>query len=231
MRHSIKPRGAAILVLAAVCFGVVAAGGTAAAQDRGPGAGRADRYYGYGSEPGTSFDERGYHRGWDGHARTDGRSGEGRGTAAADRRFGTAADYGYGRLQRDRIGLDAFERGYRMGREDERRRDRAARVGRSDDRADAFASPAWNDADQREAMERLERAAARLREALVLIQRQDPSGRRLEEALEQARQALIRTQNAMTWLPRESRVGEERGYERRSGEGIGAYRASGGWRG
>ena len=126
----------------------------------------------------------------------------------------------------DRLGHEEFERGYRAGREDERQRDdRSGAPGR-------FAGPGWNDPWQSEPRERLERAAARLREALVLMHRQ-PSGRRLDEALEQARQALIRVQNAMTWLPRNSDTGDDedqRRYERRSGQGIGAYRASGGWR-
>jgi hypothetical protein len=127
----------------------------------------------------------------------------------------------------DRLGHKEFERGYRAGREDERlRHDRSGAPERS-------AGPGWNDSWQSEPRERLERAAARLREALVLMQRQ-PSGRRLDEALEQARQALIRVQNAMTWLPRASSDtgGDEdqRRYERHSGQGIGAYRASGGWR-
>ena len=133
----------------------------------------------------------------------------------------------YGRLSDpERLGREEFERGYRAGRGDERLRD---------DRSGAperFAGPGWNDPWQSEPRERLERAAARLREALVLMQRQ-PSGRRLDEALEQARQALVRVQNAMTWLPRFSGAGDDedgRRYGRRSGQGIGAYRASGGWR-
>lgn len=127
----------------------------------------------------------------------------------------------------DRIGREEFERGYRAGRDDERLRgERRGESGR-----ERFTDLGWNDPWQTESRERLERAAARLREALVLMRRQ-PSGRGRDEALEQARQALVRVQNAMTWLPSEEGAagGEERRrYERRSGQGIGAERASGGW--
>ena len=117
-------------------------------------------------------------------------------------------------------GRDAFERGYRAGRQDERRGGSGSK----------FASgTAWNDAEQREERERLEHAAADLRHALVLMDRRT-SGPRAERAVEQARQALIRTQNAMTWLPQRSGQGEER-YERRSSRSIGPERASGGWEG
>ncbi|PWS37229.1 hypothetical protein DFH01_10250 [Falsiroseomonas bella] len=120
--------------------------------------------------------------------------------------------------QRDRMAGEAFEQGYRMGREDERRRAGPAHA----------LSLAWNDHVQRRAYGRMERAVHQLRRALVLLRRQDPSPRG-ERALAQAREALIRVQNAMTWLP--PRAGEhlERRYERRSGRGIGAERASGGW--
>lgn len=127
----------------------------------------------------------------------------------------------------DRVGREAFERGYRAGRDDERLR--GGRRGESG--WERFTDLGWNDPWQTESRERLERAAARLREALVLMRRQ-PSGSRRDEALEQARQALIRVQNAMTWLPRgdDAAGGEERRqYERRSGQGIGAERAAGGW--
>ena len=120
----------------------------------------------------------------------------------------------------ERPGHDAFERGYRAGREDERRRGSSS---------ESAPGTAWNDAEQREARERLEHAAADLRHALVLMERR-ASGPRAERAVEQARQALIRTQNAMTWLPQRPGHGEER-YERRSGRSIGPERASGGWEG
>lgn len=174
----------------------------AAAQDRGPDFGGADSRYGY----------RQY------------------GDDPDDRRSGL---YGY-RSDIDRLGREEFERGYRLGRDDERFRG-GRRGGEGDDRSsarDRFAGLGWNDPWQSEPRERLERAAARLREALVLMLRQ-PSGRGLDEASDQARQALIRVQNAMTWLPRASDAGEgedERRYERRSGQGIGRYRASGEWR-
>jgi hypothetical protein len=129
----------------------------------------------------------------------------------------------------DRLGREAFERGYRVGREDERHQGRWRDGGEGERR---FAGLGWNDPWQTEPRERLERAAARLREALVLMRRQH-SGRQADEALEQARQALVRVQNAMTWLPRGSDAGDgdddERRNDRRSGQGIGAYRGSGGW--
>lgn len=139
------------------------------------------------------------------------------------------------RSEVERAGRAQFERGYRTGREDERLQGGRRGGGEGDGRSGAsgrFAGPGWNDPWQGEPRERLERAAARLREALVLMQRQ-PSGRRLDEALDQARQALVRVQNAMTWLPSGPDTGDaedERRYERRSGRGIGAHRASGGWR-
>jgi hypothetical protein len=114
----------------------------------------------------------------------------------------------------ERIGRGAFEQGYRAGRAEERR---SFELGL-----------AWNDARQSEAYERLERAAAELRRALVLMRRA-PSLPRVNGALVQAREALERTQNALTWLPPGLGRGAERRYERRSGRGIGAERASGGW--
>ncbi len=129
--------------------------------------------------------------------------------AAQNGRFGDGPDRGM-----ERIGRDAFEQGYRAGRTAERR--------------DFELGLAWNDARQSEAYERLERAAAELRRALVLMRRA-PSLPRVNGALVQAREALERTQNAMTWLPPGVGRGVERRYERRSGRGIGAERASGGW--
>ena len=112
-----------------------------------------------------------------------------------------------------RAGRAQFERGYRTGREDERHQGDRWGGGEGDGRSGArarFAGPGWNDPWQSEARERLELVAARLREALVLM-RSQPSGQRSDEALEQARQALIRVQNAMTWLPRgsDARDGED----------------------
>ena len=133
----------------------------------------------------------------------------------------------------DRHAREQFLRGYRAGRDDERFQAGRRNGGEGDDRSGArarFAGPGWNDPWQSESRERLELAAARLREALVLMRRQ-PSGQRLDEASEQARQALIRVQNAMTWLPRSPDAGDDedqRRYEQRSGQGTGAYRASGG---
>ncbi len=150
------------------------------------------------------------------------------------RRYGDASDdrrsgpYGY-RSDLDRLGREEFERGYRAGREDERL-EGGQRGGGAGGTRGRFADLGWNDPRQNESRERLERAAARLREALVLMQRQPP-GPQLVEALEQARQALTRVQNAMTWLPRnpDTEDGEDqRRYERRSGQGTGAHRAFGG---
>lgn len=124
---------------------------------------------------------------------------------------------------RDR-GREAFERGYRDGRQEERRRSGMA------GNRDVSMGSTWNDAQQSEAFERLERAAAELRRALVLMQR-EPSLPRVQGALVQAREALIRTQNAMTWLPPDAGGENEPRYERRSGRGIGAENASGGWEG
>ncbi|HEV7267762.1 MAG TPA: hypothetical protein VGN83_23090 [Falsiroseomonas sp.] len=114
----------------------------------------------------------------------------------------------------ERIGRDAFEQGYRAGRDEERR---AYEFG-----------VAWNDTRQSEAYESLERAAAELRRAMVLMRRA-PSLPRVNGALVQAREAFESTQNAITWLPPSVGRGVERRYERRSGRGIGAERASGGW--
>jgi hypothetical protein len=119
-------------------------------------------------------------------------------------------------------GRAAFERGYRDGRQDERRR--GARAGSQD----LSMGLAWNDARQGEAFEHLERAAAQLRRALVLMRR-EPTLPRVQGALVQAREALIRTQNAMTWLPPATGGAAEPRYDRRSGRGIGAEDASGGW--
>jgi hypothetical protein len=118
----------------------------------------------------------------------------------------------------DRLAGEAFERGYRFGREEERRRAGPA---------DALGL-AWNDWVQRRAYERMERAAHQLRHAMVLLQRQDLSPRG-DRALAQAREALIRVQNAMTWLPPMLGWDVDGRYERRSGRGIGAERASRGW--
>jgi hypothetical protein len=115
----------------------------------------------------------------------------------------------------ERMGLEAFEQGYRAGRADERRRGFSPGL-------------AWNDRRQAEAYERLERAAAELRRALVLMRRTPPLPR-VQGALLQAREALESTQNAMTWLPPRIGRGFERRYEHRSGRSIGAERASGGW--
>ena len=82
--------------------------------------------------------------------------------------------------------------------------------GRRQDRREDYGSERWNDPRQSEPMERLERAADQLREALVLMRRHPPSRRR-DEALEEARQALIRIQNAMTWAPRASGGGRNAG--------------------
>ena len=84
-----------------------------------------------------------------------------------------------------------LDRDFRAG---ERRR-------RQSERGEGYGSERWNDPWQSEPMEHLELAAEELRAALVRMRRQPP-GRRRDAALEEARQALIRTQNAMTWAPR-----------------------------
>ncbi|MBU8536607.1 hypothetical protein [Falsiroseomonas tokyonensis] len=139
---------------------------------------------------------------------------------AAGAMFGAAGAVAQGGPASGHAGGDAgrvsetpFVAGFRAGVADERR-----------------FGPQWNDASQRESMERLDRARILLREVLVML-RQLPAGERRDSALEQARQALIRTQNAMTWLPR----GGE-GEERRAQRGIPlehgwGERASGGPRG
>ncbi|MGK7870522.1 hypothetical protein [Falsiroseomonas sp. E2-1-a20] len=91
----------------------------------------------------------------------------------------------------DRQAQSPFEAGFRAGLADERRRGDPASLG-----------PHWNDAFQGEAMERLDLARILLRQVLVTL-RQAPPGDQRDRALEQARQALVRTQNAMTWLPRD----------------------------
>jgi len=96
-------------------------------------------------------------------------------------------------LQRDRYLRRQFDRGYRQGREDARRQ--AGAAGR-------HASQRWDAASQSLPLNRLESAAARLREALVAMQR-EPASEARDRAIDQARQALIRTQNAYTWLPRQ----------------------------
>jgi hypothetical protein len=138
-------------------------------------------------------------------AQDDRRWGQG---GALDRYESAAGDRD---RMRDRLGREAFDQGYRAGRQDERRGGSPGAMGL-----------AWNDSVQGEAYERLERAAAQLRHALVLMQREAASARD-ERALAQAREALIRTQNAMTWMPRAGR--DE---ERRSGRGgdAGASRGS-----
>lgn len=116
----------------------------------------------------------------------------------------------------------AFERGYRAGSAAERSRGAAGAT------SEFRTGLAWNDMRQSEAHERLERAAAELRNALALIRR-EPSLPRVQGALLQAQEALRRTEDALTWLPMlPDRDGEER-YERL--RGVGPERASGGWEG
>ncbi|GAA0566241.1 hypothetical protein GCM10009416_00230 [Craurococcus roseus] len=130
----------------------------------------------------------------------------------------------------DRAPDEAFERGYLAGRKEERRR-RSAAAGEPTDAPEFPVGLAWNDVAQGEAMERLERAAADLRRSLVLMQRQ-PSLPRANGAIAEARQALVRVQNAMTWLPSlPERGADGRRYERLRGRGVGPERASGGWEG
>jgi hypothetical protein len=94
-----------------------------------------------------------------------------------------------------------FEAGFEAGIADERR-------GGSVRPSSAGSGLHWNDALQAEPMERLELARILLREVLVMLQ-QSPPGERRDRAMEQARQALVRAQNAMTWLP-PSGDGEDR---------------------
>ena len=179
-----KGRAAPTLASALLLCGIAAAW-PAVAQDRGPDFGGADSQYGY------------RHYGDGSDARRSGRYRQ--------------------RSDLDRLGGEEFERGYRAGREDERLQGGRRSGGDGDGRSsgpERFAGPGWNDPWQSEPRERLERAAARLREALVLMQRQQ-SGQQLDEALEQARQALIRVQNAMTWLPRGSDTGDDNDHGRR----------------
>ncbi len=96
-----------------------------------------------------------------------------------------------------------------------------------------FSSPGWDDASQGEIMERLDKAGALLREALVQLRR-EPPGYRRDRALEQARQALVQAQNAMTWMPGygRGRAGNSDDDDRRSDLEHGwGERASGGPRG
>jgi hypothetical protein len=128
----------------------------------------------------------------------------------------------------DRLGAEAFERGYRAGRTEERRH---ATSDAARSRMPEFTTGlAWNDEVQGEAFERLERAAVELQRSLALMQRQ-PSLPRVNGAIAQARQALVRTQNAMTWLPPLPGREDEPAYERLRGRTIGPERASGGWEG
>lgn len=138
------------------------------------------------------------------------------GGQAADRNPSAAADWD-ATLRHAWAG--EFERGYRAGLVDERARgaEDRFRIGL-----------AWNDTHQSEAFEHLERAAAELRRALVLIGRQ-PTLPRVQGALVQAREALIRTQNALTWLPALPDRNAEPPYPRV--RGVGPERASGGWEG
>lgn len=84
-----------------------------------------------------------------------------------------------------------FEAGFRAGIADERRRQGPG--------------AGWNEAAQGQAMRRLERARILLREALVALQEApltESRRRAIAQAREAAREALIHTQNAVTWMPR-----------------------------
>lgn len=131
-----------------------------------------------------------------------------------------------------------FERGYLRGRQDERSR---ADGQRGDGQQDAMRGrphhgmaggygpggpphhgarhaegpgagfgPRWDAAGQSQALNWLEAAADRLREALVAMRR-EPPGEARDRAIDQARQALLRTQNAYTWLPRQEDEGRRQG--------------------
>lgn len=153
-----------------------------------------------------------------------------RGSAARHPHPDAAAVAATWRGELDRAPNEAFERGYLAGRKEERRR-RSAAAGEPTDTPEFPVGLAWNDVAQGEAMERLERAAADLRRSLVLMQRQ-PSLPRVNGAIAEARQALVRVQNAMTWLPSlPERGADDRRYERLRGHGVGPERASGGWEG
>jgi hypothetical protein len=106
--------------------------------------------------------------------------------AAAATGFGIAGAASAQQDAGERQARSPFAAGFQAGIADERR---------------GASGPHWNDRIQGGAMERLELARILLREALVMLQR-SPPGERRDRALEQARQALVRAQNAMTWLPR-----------------------------
>lgn len=127
-----------------------------------------------------------------------------------DREFGSGEPYGGGGSVRrgwydtgnDPWVREPSERDWRPSRRDDGPGPTYGRRGYDGDR--------WNDAQQTEVMERLELAADRLREALVLL-RQQPSSRWRDLALQEARQALVQTQNALTWAPRGSGGGRSPG--------------------
>ncbi|WP_137177996.1 hypothetical protein [Roseomonas sp. AR75] len=110
----------------------------------------------------------------------------------------------------DQAARAAYERGYRMGREDESRAQRGDPMDRV----------------QRRAQQRLQRAAFELRRAILLLRMQPQARSQDGEALAEARAALRRVEQAMGAFPSRD---AQREYQRRGGRGIGAERASGGW--
>ncbi len=83
-------------------------------------------------------------------------------------------------------------------------------------RHERFPSQRWDAPCHGPAMNQLEAAASQLRQALVILPRAPESEQR-DRAIDQARQALIRTQNAFTWLPR-----RDAGSRKGGGPGRGA---------
>lgn len=116
----------------------------------------------------------------------------------------------------DRAAGSAFQEGYRAGMADERRfgEATASRAPRGD--------PAPGGAS-----ERLELARDLLLDVIVMLRR-SPPGERRDAALVQAREALIRAQNAFTWVPRDDAEAMRRSPPLEHGWGE---RASGGPRG
>ncbi|MCW8087420.1 hypothetical protein [Sabulicella glaciei] len=185
-----QPRARCAALTLAVLLGGSLAAGSAAAQDRGPRNERHD--WGFASPNSGGHGSPGYDRGSDG------------GAQGQDRDL-------------DSMARDAFDRGYRAGREQERRNFQSG--------------PGWNNAAQRQAYQLLEHAAADLRRALMLMHR-DPSLPRNNTALVEATQALIQLQNAMTWLPSQrSENLRPDGGGFGPGDQVGPARAQGGWRG
>lgn len=130
------------------------------------------------------------------------------------------------RVEMERAGRDAFDRGYRAGRDDERRRQADASGGGrgsgSGDRAGSERywyipdilpdTPRYRGMqdyalipDYSRQMDRLLIAAQSLREAIQSLA-QLPASERRNRAIDQLHEALLETQQAMVLLPREARL-------------------------